>query len=380
MLDACRSSDANAQPNLFVETALAYALTYISTLIEPVVFPPAIITILADDDYYSSQAPNAQKHAAADSKSKQFQDFGVPLQEAHKTGLGSSAALVTAFIGAVLLHYTSLSLTEEKTRRLLHNLAQAAHSAAQGKIGSGFDVASAVYGSCIYRRFSPSLLESTGDCGTENFIHKLKAVVEEQSPADSWDTEIAKSKISVPKGLRLVMCDVDCGSSTPGMVKKVLEWRRNNQTEADELWTYLQSKNEELSAELLVLSSDSSTGYDQLANIIQDIRRYVRKMSALSQVPIEPQAQTRLLDACTELPGVVGGMAPGAGGYDAVALLVEDRPEVIERLSRLLVGWAFHVEELGVDNAGSVRLLDVRQEMEGVREEHIEQYGDWVKL
>jgi phosphomevalonate kinase len=111
-----------------------------------------------------------------------FSDFNVPLHEAHKTGLGSSAALVTAFATAIVAHYAphavvDVSSAQEKSR--LHNLAQAAHCAAQGKIGSGFDVAAAVYGSCVYRRFSPSILEGLGNLGVEGFSTRLRRIVED---------------------------------------------------------------------------------------------------------------------------------------------------------------------------------------------------------
>jgi phosphomevalonate kinase len=41
---------------------------------------------------------------------------------------------------------------------ILHNLAQLSHCAAQGKIGSGFDISAAVYGSQRYSRFSPLVI------------------------------------------------------------------------------------------------------------------------------------------------------------------------------------------------------------------------------
>jgi len=41
---------------------------------------------------------------------------------------------------------------------LLHHVAQAAHCAAQGKVGSGFDISAAFFGSQKYRRFNPSIL------------------------------------------------------------------------------------------------------------------------------------------------------------------------------------------------------------------------------
>ena len=44
-------------------------------------------------------------------------------------------------------------------RRLAHNLAQFVHCVAQGKVGSGFDVSSAVFGSHLYTRFDPLVIQ-----------------------------------------------------------------------------------------------------------------------------------------------------------------------------------------------------------------------------
>ena len=74
-----------------------------------------------------------------------------------KTGLGSSAALVTALSAAVAVHCGAAALPSDVDR--LHQLAQLAHCLAQGKIGSGFDVASASFGSQRFVRFSPNLLD-----------------------------------------------------------------------------------------------------------------------------------------------------------------------------------------------------------------------------
>ncbi|KAK5148295.1 hypothetical protein LTR04_000675 [Oleoguttula sp. CCFEE 6159] len=344
---------------------------YISTLVGPHI-EPAVTTILADNDYYS------QLHPEARSESK-FIDFGVPLWEAHKTGLGSSAALVTAFTAALLVHYLPLDLFALNTdvgKRRLHNLAQAAHCAAQGKVGSGFDVASAVYGSCRYRRFSPSVLQSLVEPGSSHFSTQLKCIVEEEGDGHKWDMEISKSAVRVPKGIRLVMCDVSCGSQTPGMVKKVLAWRQAKQDEASDIWETLQGRNEELAVELVRLAETGDKTYQGLRKSIENVRALIREMSELSGVPIEPASQTKLLDACSEVPGVIGGVVPGAGGFDAVALLVEDKEEVVQELQRLLDEW--QVSGLAGD-AGRVRMLGVREEMEGVRTEDATMYGSWVE-
>lgn len=75
----------------------------------------------------------------------------------------------------------------------------------------------------------------------------------------------------------------------------------------------------------------------------------MRKMGEASGVPIEPPEQTKLLDACSALPGVVGAGVPGgepsllrhrcslrlgadsrlpltAGGYDAIWVLALSPP------------------------------------------------------
>lgn len=91
-----------ANPNPFVETTLSYALTYVSTLAK---LSPAHsitssrLTILADNDYYS------QPGSASAEKTGRFTRFPTTLSGANKTGLGSSAALVTSLTAAVLSHY-----------------------------------------------------------------------------------------------------------------------------------------------------------------------------------------------------------------------------------------------------------------------------------
>jgi phosphomevalonate kinase len=373
-----RRASYNLRPNPFVETALSYALTYVATL-KASIIEPATITILADNDYYS-QPP--QRMADGSSSKAGFASFGVHLWEAHKTGLGSSAALVTSFIAAVLTHYlpdSSFSLATDYGRTCLHNLAQAAHCAAQGKVGSGFDIASAVFGSCLYRRFSPALLELGTGPGSPGFAEKLQALVEDTNAQSKWDTEILKSAVDIPPGLRLVMCDVDCGSETPGMVKKVLAWRKENPEEADRIWNALQKGNEALAAELVKLSKTPSKDYSLLKQQIIDNRVLIREMSKASGVPVEPMQQTQLLDACSAVPGVIGGVVPGAGGYDAVALLIEDQPEVEARLTEFLAGYQVQVEQPdGQPSIGKAKLLRVSGEMEGARKEDIQRYHDWL--
>ncbi|ERT00871.1 phosphomevalonate kinase [Sporothrix schenckii ATCC 58251] len=376
--------------NPFVETTLSYGLTYVSRLAS---LGPAHtinscrLTILADNDYYSqpNETANANANASSTSTSttNRFARFPTTLAGANKTGLGSSAALVTSLTAAILSHYLPVDLFDLSTdagRETLHNLAQAAHCAAQGKVGSGFDVAAAVYGSCTYRRFSPSVLAGIPEPGKPGFGGALQTVIASKKgasagasgngsgPVTGWDTEIAKGSVALPAGMALRMCDVDCGSQTVSMVKKVLAWRSSAPEASKTLWDTLQTRNEALATAL----RDGKTDDDTIPALLRSIRELVRSMGTESGVPIEPERQTALLDAVSDVEGVYGGVVPGAGGFDAVSLLVRDDKETESRLEAFLEKWS-------KESGGRVRLLGVKGAMEGVRREDKSVYEGWLQ-
>jgi len=377
------TSGSTITTNAFVETTLSYALTYIARTAHHRPnhsMHSARITILADNDYYSQpSAPTSAAAAAAAASSTstsssssattvppgRFAVFPTTLKGAHKTGLGSSAALVTALTAALLSHYLPPSLFDAATdggRRTLHNLAQAAHCAAQGKVGSGFDVAAAVYGSCTYRRFSPAVLAGLPDAGAPGFAAAVGAAVASRA----WDAETAADGAGLPPGVAVRMCDVDCGSQTVGMVKTVLAWRARDADAARTLWDELQTRNERLAA---VLRAGEVAA---LGAALAGVRELVRAMGTASGVPIEPESQTALLDALGKVEGVYGGVVPGAGGFDALALLVKDDEETARRIEAFLEWWS---KETG----SRVRLLGVKGEMEGVKVEKANSYDGWIQ-
>jgi phosphomevalonate kinase len=68
---------------------------------------------------------------------------------------------------------------------------------------------------------------------------------------------------------------------------------------------------------------------------------------------------------------------PGAGGYDAIALLIEDKQATVDGLQGLFRGWEFKGE--AVEGGGKVSMLGVREEMEGVRVEDFKAYEAFVQ-
>ncbi|KAG7449525.1 phosphomevalonate kinase [Guyanagaster necrorhizus] len=320
------------------------------------------IAIAGDNDFYSQRARLASLHLPRTITSLEFIEpfaaTGVSLSNVHKTGMGSSAALITSLVSALLLHLgaippSSFSDLGSDGRRLAHNLAQYVHCLAQGKVGSGFDVSSAVFGSHIYTRFAPDVLNDLmSDDSTSTPLLPVLSPLN-----DAWNYRV--QPFQLPPLTRIMLADVDAGSDTPSLVGKVLKWRNQDSERANTLWTALDQLNQSLAQTLIQISNlytkdpqsyesavkyiSSLNHFQWLANpdappeempvistfyaahtISESIREKMREMGSLADVPIEPEEQTTLLDTCISQAGVIGGGVPGAGGYDAVWLLVLD--------------------------------------------------------
>lgn len=101
-----------------------------------------------------------------------YSDTSSTIEKAKKTGLGSSAALVTGLVGGLLTHF--LNDMDVDHLLLIHNTSQFVHCLVQGKIGSGFDVSCAVYGSQLYSRFSPQVIQEALDLASNNNLDGAK--------------------------------------------------------------------------------------------------------------------------------------------------------------------------------------------------------------
>ncbi|KAL1839925.1 hypothetical protein VTJ49DRAFT_1013 [Mycothermus thermophilus] len=402
-------SGTHVEPNHFIETTLNYVLSYIAEVDKRRAshgFEASSLIVLADNDYYSkpkesssTSRPSSSSSSSSSSNSTnphtrslsapehlpsqtdapvpapttdkpprpRFRHFGTTLRDAHKTGLGSSAAIVTSLTAALLAHYLPPDLFDLSTpqgKRVLHNLAQVAHCSAQGKIGSGFDVASAVYGSCLYRRFSPSLLSKLPGPGEPGFGSALAGLVD----GEEWDCEIGKEQVGVglPEGVAIRMCDVDCGTATVSMVKKVHEWRDKNPAEAAEVYADVQKKVDELAG---VLREKDVAG---ITPVMKGVRELMRGLGKSSGVPIEPESQEEMLDALEKVEGVLGSVVPGAGGYDAAAVVMRDDEETEKRVKAFLREWSAQKEI-------RLRLMKVKGETEGARMEDVGEFKLWIR-
>lgn len=164
-LEAANEGAANPYVETTLKNVIALALAKDRAKAEAALAAGLAIEILGANDFYSQRDEVARRGLPLTYDSlKSLPKFCVSPAASpasiRKTGLGSSAALITSLTGAlmVVLGTVSADCSGPGNLAFVHNVAQFCHCLAQGKIGSGFDVSSAVYGSHKYRRFSPSVI------------------------------------------------------------------------------------------------------------------------------------------------------------------------------------------------------------------------------
>ncbi|PKI85045.1 phosphomevalonate kinase [Malassezia vespertilionis] len=290
------------------------------------------IVVLGDNDYYSHRsnghAPTLEELRAL----PPFVALGCTLEEVHKTGLGSSAAMTTSLTAGVLLHLGACrtEMHENEARLtlgslgLIHNVAQLAHCAAQGKVGSGFDVSASVWGSQLYRRFDPFLLQESmqpevgrrilqeGELGVEKHPTALLPVLAASNPlwkpvppsgvqsvptaveglldiaVGGTDGAVCPAALQLPPGIRMCLADVDAGSNTRALVGQVSAFKKNQPTWAEQLFSVISAANQYFADGLLRLH----LAYAHDASV------YIRDLTALAQIPsTEWDAHQKLLQS-----------------------------------------------------------------------------------
>ncbi|CCH40729.1 Phosphomevalonate kinase [Wickerhamomyces ciferrii] len=373
--------EINGKKNPFAESAVSTVLAFVN----PSIHSHLNITIFSDSGYHS-QDETIQKQSG----SKKYSYHQKELTQVPKTGLGSSAGLVTVLTTAIYSYYNTDFDVKSKTQlQLIHNIAQVAHCQAQGKVGSGFDVAAATFGSIVYKRFDPSLinnLKPQSDITKSQHHEQLVKLVK----FHDWD--IKNDKVALPKGIKLIMGDIKGGSNTPKLVSKVLQWRQSD-PESAQVYHELDSSNMKYVESLDKLNKFSETNPDEYENLINFIinnntteilndqstpnlepikelinatniiRSNFRSITSRSGAEIEPEPQTKLLDECSQIKGVISGVVPGAGGYDAISLLVAE--ESIDNL-------------IGSTKTNpifqNVSWLDLHEQSDGIQQEPVENY------
>jgi phosphomevalonate kinase len=210
-----------------------------------------------------------------------------------KIGLGSSAATAVASVAAV---FESAGVMIEKNRERIFAIAHAAHKAAQGDVGSGADVAAAVYGGLI-------------------------KVERQAKSTPSVET------LTPPAGLHLVVFWTGQSIATTKMIEGV---RKFAKLDPAAYRLMIESLREIATRFVAELRAGSATGAVATAG------RYGKRLAALgaaAMVPIVTQAFARAEDLAKELGGIA--KPSGAGGGD-IGVAMFATPEAARLFARAL--------------------------------------------
>jgi len=257
--------------------------------------------------------------------------------EGSKAGLGSSAAVTTATVAAIL---QAFGYKIEENKELIHKIAQFAHSKAQGKVGSGFDVAASTYGGHSYIRYSPAIIKEVPD---DPSVEQVVAVIDK-----NWDYSAQPLELP-PKFLVAIGNFVGESASTSEMVKKITAFKEAQPEQYKQLMAELNTANQltvtalgeinniakanpekyklALKAASKRRKSKSSEGLEHELKVFNDFkeefdrgRLLTKKLGELSGAPVEPNEYSELIEE-TKRQGAFIAKLPGAGGGDAIAAI-----------------------------------------------------------
>ncbi|AWR97867.1 GHMP kinase [Acidianus sulfidivorans JP7] len=205
-----------------------------------------------------------------------------------KTGLGSSSASTVALTACLYEEITKKFDLDE-----IHKLSQKANFIRQKGIGSGFDIAAAVYGSIIYRRFSS--------------LEKIDAFHE---------------KLNLGNKYEMILGFTGRSSETTSLVKKFME--KQNDKKFSEYMKEIELENS-TAIELLKLRK-----IDEASLHIKFARRYLNLLSKeVIGIELENERDKELM-RLAEDSGALISLMPGAGGGDVIFALGEDLKKVIK--------------------------------------------------
>ena len=225
-----------------------------------------------------------------------------------KSGMGSSSAVTVATIAAVLKSY-GLDINENDA---LHKLAQVSHSVATGKVGSGFDIAAATYGSILYSRHSPFILSEF----PQNFTASdISDIVHKR-----WDYVV--KNFSLPPIFRSCMANfVGEATITTSLVGIVNEFKKRDLQAYKNIIAEINESAEKAVIALSRIKDENSTSsIEEFVDNFEKSRLATKKLGRLSGADIEPDDITELIEE-SKRNGALVARLPGAGGKDSIVAI-----------------------------------------------------------
>ena len=241
-------------------------------------------------------------------------EFYLP-EKKQKLGLGSSAALTVALVQGLLAHLNPKD--DRITNPLkLFRLAEKIHYTAQGKKGSGIDIAASCFG---------------------GIIHFQKISVRNKP-----SFKIVSA--GVPENLLILPVWTGISASTADLVKQVNDFRKRNANRYEKIIRNL-SDISQLACQAF-LNKEVHTYLNYCGNYYQKLK----ELGKASQVNIISDVHQKLWSIANDTGAYY--KPSGAGGGD-IGLVLTDSREIGQRVSQNLLRSRFEILKLGPSPGGS---------------------------
>lgn len=296
-----------------------------------------ILSCLSDGRFYSQIHNNWS--GKIESKYPILKHVNICTFDVKKTGLGSSAAFTTSIVSCLLKYFIAHKVVDDelKLQKITHILSEYIHTQAQGGVGSGFDIASSIYGSlCFMRSDSSPFISFDQKDSIVDFINQR---------SEQWNGKLRK--FILPRCWRVVMAEVSIcsGTRTQNITKKIMSFFSNH-SQGRNLWSKLATFNQRIISIFESMKCiDESNNFktidqrliQQLKYTYQSYRKTLLEISSIAcnqDNLLEHPFITHILDNMTTIDGVIMAGIPGAGGQDAIFCIVQDE-YVIENVYSL---------------------------------------------
>jgi len=243
-----------------------------------------------------------------------------------KIGFGSSAASAVAIVAA-LLKYHGMTPSKE----IIYKLSALAHYLAQGKIGSGFDIAASTFGGVfVYTRFDPEWL-----------MHSYEELQLNELIETTWPG-FGVHSLALPENFVLSVGWTQKSASTTELVKKVREFKAANRPAYDTIMSNIAS----VTKELINKFEDSA-----VFELLEDNRKLLVELGLASGVQIETPELAKLAEVARANGGV--GKLSGAGGGDCGIAITFDKSQA-ERIKSEWNAVGLYPLDVNITEAGVV--------------------------
>ena len=229
-------------------------------------------------------------------------------EEVKSIGFGSSAASVVAVVAAIFKFYGK-DIEKRESKEKIYKLSTIIHYLAQGKVGSGFDIAASTFGGVlVYKRFDPQWLKT-------QFKRKkdLKEIIKENWPAFYIES------LKIPNNFNLLLGWTGESSSTSKMVKELNQWKEKNKSVYRKIITLIKDLVEEL------IEAWKSNDKTRILKLIKKNEDYLRELGCQSGLNIETETLLKLSKISNKNGGA--GKLSGAGGGDCGIAITFDKKD-----------------------------------------------------